>query len=62
MKKVVEFKVLMEVDDEGDFDEDPVRRALYRGIHIAHAEGYLSGPDDETTEFISWHVSHQGTK
>lgn len=61
-KKMIEFRVLVSVEDNGELDEGTVRDGIGMGIGRMVSEGALTAIDDTSTVIDSWNVSHVGTK
>lgn len=61
-KKMIEFRVLVSVEDNGELDEGTVRDGIGMGIGRMVSEGALTTIDDTSTVIDSWNVSHVGTK
>lgn len=61
-KKIVEYQVLVTVEDEGEFDPKFLREAIDRGITTAVEEGASTALEDETTSTLHWGVKHISTK
>ena len=60
-RKLVTFKVTVEVDDSGEFDSYTMRSGLIEAYHIGLAEGMYTNIDDTTTVIDSVTISHEGT-
>ena len=60
--KIVEFRVLVNVEDHGELDEGTIRDAIQSGLDIAASEGWLTRLDDESTIVDGYIVSHVGTR
>lgn len=61
-EKLVEYRVLLTVEDNGCFDSSALKDAVSAAIDTAYNEGDLTDDDDETTIVKSWNVSHVSTK
>jgi len=60
-KKIVQYAVTVEIDDEGDFDERAMRDGIGSGIQLLQDEGGLTTIDDQTTVIHGFHVQHMCT-
>lgn len=62
VKKLVQYQVTIEVDDNGEFDQWAMRDGVRAGIQMSQNEGGLTTLDDETTIIHGFNVTHLGTK